>query len=294
VVGAIAPRAESSAPAPRRRPGHHSAESGFPRTRPAEFRARSVVAGRRRCSRAPISIGARPVTSRPEGLERGGKAATRVQTICAVGWESPTGVSDLWRFVSVNRAPPGVAPDDGGGFAETVRSGRETRSPRALADRIGFRDAVEQHSKRLVHVVRSGGFYAAARVEPRAALDNSDLDASHRKPPSPPRSVENAWPGWKRGEGNSRLDRGGRLRREMRRTSDEQPTFQRTSTRAPRRLPGIFELSPEEPDRCRASWRFTGFGSPSHPRGSRHFAPNPHANRLSFDAPFRVASCRTA
>jgi hypothetical protein len=49
VVGAIAPRAESSAPAPRRRAGASSAESGFPRTRPAEFRARLVVAGQARC-----------------------------------------------------------------------------------------------------------------------------------------------------------------------------------------------------------------------------------------------------
>jgi hypothetical protein len=42
-------------------------------------------------------------------------SATRVQTFCAVGWESPTGISDFWRFLAVNRAPPGVAPGDGGG-----------------------------------------------------------------------------------------------------------------------------------------------------------------------------------
>jgi hypothetical protein len=42
-------------------------------------------------------------------------SATRVRTLCAVGWESPTGVSDFWRSLSANRAPPVVAPGDGGG-----------------------------------------------------------------------------------------------------------------------------------------------------------------------------------
>jgi hypothetical protein len=51
----------------------------------------------------------------PESGSDVAASATRVRTFCAVGWESPTGVSDLWRFLSMNRAPPTVTPDDGGG-----------------------------------------------------------------------------------------------------------------------------------------------------------------------------------
>jgi len=51
----------------------------------------------------------------------------------------------------------------------------------------------------------------------------------------------------------------------MRRTSGVQPTFQRTSTRASRRLPSS-GLSPGLGE-CRVSWRFTRFGSPRFARG---------------------------
>jgi hypothetical protein len=65
-------------------------------------------------------------------------SATRVRTFCAVGWESPTGFSDLWRFLAVNRAPPGVAPDDGrGSFVDPEGSPKNpatqsTRSSRGV------------------------------------------------------------------------------------------------------------------------------------------------------------------
>lgn len=42
--------------------------------------------------------------------------------------------------------------------------------------------------------------------------------------------------------------------------SGEQPTFQRTSTRAPRRLQ-VSEAFARKARECRVSWRFTRFGS---------------------------------
>jgi hypothetical protein len=65
--------------------------------------------------------------------------------------------------------------------------------------------------------------------------------------------------------------------------SGEQPTFQRTSTRAPRRLQ-VSEVSPSRP----ASVAFHGASLASDhacSRGRRHVAPTPCANRLSSDAP---------
>ena len=219
-------------------------------------------------------------------------SATRVRTLCAVGWESPTGVSDFWRFLAVNRAPPGVAPDDSGGsFREPVgpeKPDHPERPPTApgLAVRSRALEAPRPcRSKR-----RSSPPLAS-----KSALrkDNSNLDASHRNS-EPHRRA----PSRTRGRARDRFEaplsmRAVDLRHEMRRT------FRRTTHFSKNEYP--ISTSPSGPAGFRsegpASVALHGASLASDrpcSRARRHFAPTRRSNRRSFDAPFRIASLQTA
>src|SRR6185436_9334576 len=101
-------------PAPRRSAGASSAESGFPTYDPLSFAlARSWRDGDA-VSVIPISIGARPVTSCPEGLGRGGKHHAREDHLRRRLRKPDRRLRHL-ALLSANRAPPAVAPDDDGG-----------------------------------------------------------------------------------------------------------------------------------------------------------------------------------
>jgi hypothetical protein len=168
----------------------------------------------------------------------------------------------------------GLSPDPEGS-AET----RKAQSTRRPAPGLGGRS-------RALEAPRP--YRSERRFDPPPASRTGCKQLEHRRvapetPSSPTRSVESARPGWRplRSPPRSR----GRLRREMRRTFRRMnPLFQRTSTRAPRRLPVLRAFA-----RRRRVSRFMTLHSLRITRVRvvrRRFVPTPRANRLSSDASF--------
>jgi hypothetical protein len=187
-------------------------------------------------------------------------SATRVRTLCAVGWESPTGISDFWRSLAVNQAPPGVAPGNGRGSSADPLRAPETRPPRAPASRTGFSGAGAGRSKRLAHWVRSGGMNRRSRRSPGCAKQLEPRRIAPQTPSSPSRPVENVRPGW-------RPLRSVALNEGVRASPRDAPNFQANNPLFKERVPDLhvafrsLGLSPVGGGDCRASWRFTRFGS---------------------------------
>jgi hypothetical protein len=218
-------------------------------------------------------------------------SATRVRTLCAVGWESPTSVSDLWRFLAVNRAPPGVAPDDGRGSFVDPEGSRKTQSPRAPAGRAGFSRTVAWHSKRLAHVARSGGVTRRSRRNPGCA---KQLELRHIAPLLHPHRRA---PSRTRGRGGCCFETPPSMKAFA--SSRDAPNFQANNPLFKERVPDLHVayrsrgLSPTRP--ANVALHDASFASDhACSRGRRHVAPTPYANRLSSDAPSWIVSRRTA